>query len=67
MTDLANIIIYSPMIILCYMRGIYRTLTTSNIYDFTYVSGHDFIEQENGDLVCDMCKKGITFYGKTPE
>lgn len=38
--------------LICLFQTIYRT-----IYCGTYVSGHDYIEQDDGSLKCELCGK----------
>ncbi len=44
------------MKIICCIKTIWRTVQRPAFWlDFTYISGHDYIEQENGDLICEVC------------
>lgn len=46
--------------IICWIKTIWRTINRSAFFsDFIYIDGCDFVEQENGDLICEICgKKG---------
>lgn len=37
--------------IICLIKGLYRSFPFIGYP----ISGHDYVEQENGDLVCEIC------------
>lgn len=46
--------------LICLIKTIWRTLPTFPWFmngEFVSISGHDYVEQENGDLVCEVCGK----------
>ena len=44
---------------ICWIKTIWRTFcrTVAGNFDGIYIDGCDYIEQENGDLVCKICGK----------
>lgn len=39
---------------ICYIKGIWRSIQVG--WPFSYpVAGHDYVEQKNGDLICEVC------------
>ena len=41
---------------ICFIKTIWRTLQRPvSFIDGVYISGHDYVEQENGELICKMC------------
>jgi len=43
------------MSLICLFKTIYRTLTTGWLLEGIEVSGHDFIEMDDGSLKCEIC------------
>ena len=43
------------MKLICIIKTIYRTLTSSWFWEGVEISGHDYIEQDNGELKCEIC------------
>lgn len=44
------------MKIICILKTIWRTIKRPAFFqDFIPISGCDYVEQENGDLVCNNC------------
>lgn len=43
--------------IICFFKTIYRTITSYWLFEGVYISGHDFIEQEDMSLKCEICGK----------
>jgi len=41
--------------IICWIKTIIRSFNWETITSGIYTSGHDFQEQENGELVCKVC------------
>lgn len=42
--------------IICWIRTLWRTfIHWVKTNDAIEVSGHDFIEQKNGELICEIC------------
>lgn len=49
------------MKIICLLKTIWRTIWRSGFYlDGVYISGHEYEEQSNGDLVCKFCGDKIS-------
>lgn len=48
------------MNIICKFKTIWRTLQRPEFFfDFIRIDGCDYIEKENGDLICEVCgRKG---------
>ena len=42
------------MIIICIIKTIWRTFGR---FDGIMVDGHDYVEQEDGSLICEICGK----------
>ena len=48
-------IVFRPV---CWVKTVWRSLGRSEfVWDGILVDGCDFVEQENGDLVCEICGK----------
>ena len=45
------------LILICYIKTIWRTITSNWFFEGIYISGHDFIEQEDNILKCEICGK----------
>ena len=44
---------------ICWLKTVWRTLTSAWFIDGILVDGHDYVEQDDGSLVCEICgKKG---------
>jgi hypothetical protein len=49
-------IIITNMNIICKIKTIWRTLGRPAFFlDYILIDGCDYIEQENGDLICEVC------------
>lgn len=44
-------------ILICWFKTIWRTLgrIAYGNFDGIYISGHDYVEAKNGDLICVVC------------
>lgn len=41
---------------ICWIKTVWRSINRPDyIVDFIPIMGHDYIEQENGDLICGVC------------
>jgi hypothetical protein len=49
----------SYFIIICWIKGIYWTYLYSsfNSLSLGFISGHDFVEQDDNTLKCKICNK----------
>ena len=47
--------------LICWFKTIWRTINRifAGCFDGIYVSGHDYVEKENGDLICVVCGNKI--------
>jgi len=43
------------MILICWFKTFWRTLNSLWFPAGIYISGHDFAEQEDGTLECEVC------------
>ena len=45
------------MTIICFLKTFYRTaINWRGLINFgAYTSGHDYLEQEDGNLICEVC------------
>jgi len=45
------------MKLICWIKTLIRTLSSPWFYEGVYIDGHDWIEQEDGTLICEICNK----------
>lgn len=53
----------NPARLLCWLRGIWYTIKTSNVFDFTSVDGHSYEPvSDTGYFECQTCGKLMQLY-----
>lgn len=43
------------MNLICLLKTIYLNLDINTLLNRAYISGHDYVEQKNGNLKCKIC------------
>mgnify|MGYP001585931779 CR=1 FL=1 len=43
------------MKIICWLKTLIRSVNINTLLSGIYTSGHDYVEQENGELICKIC------------